>query len=122
MSINLEALLAPYGIDYDDALDRFGGNAALYKRLALKYPADTHYAGLTAALEAGDYEEAYAQAHSLKGVAGNLSLAALYHAAARVSDALREGEVELACAQMPEVAAAHERALRGLEELGASAG
>lgn len=122
MSTDLEALLAPYGIDYDDALDRFGGNVALFKRLALKYPADTHYTSLVAALAADDFEEAYAQAHSLKGVAGNLSLTALYHAAAHVSDALREGEVELARAHMPEVSEAHKQALRGLKALAASEG
>lgn len=114
MSADLETLLAPYGIDYDDALDRFGGNTGLFKRLALKYLADSHYAGLVAALETGDYEEAYAQAHSLKGVSGNLSLADLYRTSARVSDALREGEVELAKAHMPDVTEAHLRAVEGL--------
>ena len=117
MTADLESLLEPYGIDYDDALDRFAGNAALFRRLALKYLDDTHYAGLEAALDAGDYEEAYAQAHTLKGVAGNLSLADLYRAAARVSDALRNGEVELAKSHLPEVARAHERALEGLRVL-----
>ena len=38
------------GIDYDGAMERFGGNAALYERLALKFLDDTHFAALEQAL------------------------------------------------------------------------
>ena len=117
MAEDLARALLPYGIDYDDALYRFGGNAALYRKLALKYLADEHYIALTAALETGDYDEAYAQAHSLKGVAGNLSLRELYLAAGTVSDALRLGETTRAESHMPAVDQAHKRTLEGLELL-----
>ena len=40
--------LAPYGIDYVDAMDRFGDNAELYERLAMKYLNDTHLVSLQA--------------------------------------------------------------------------
>lgn len=117
MSADLTTALAPYGIDYDDALDRFGGNAALYRKLALKYLDNAHYAALIAAMEAGDFDEAYSQAHSLKGVAGNLSLRDLYLAAGTVSDALRNGETTRAEAHLPAVEQAHKRALKGLDLL-----
>ena len=49
------------GIDYDGAMERFGGNAELYERLALKFLDDTHFAALyeaaskvNAALREGD--------------------------------------------------------------------
>lgn len=117
MTATLAEELAPYGIDYVDAMDRFEGNAALYERLALKYLADTHFAGLVAALEVRDFDEAYNQAHSLKGVAGNLSLRPLYEAATLESDALHAGEYEAAEKYLPQVEAAHENAIKGLEAL-----
>ena len=40
------------GINYDEAMERFGGNAALYERLALKFLDDAHFAALEQALAA----------------------------------------------------------------------
>lgn len=112
--IDLAAKLEPYGIDYDDALDRFGGNAALYKRLAQKYLQDTHFASFVAALESGDYDEAYRQAHSLKGVAGNLSLARIYDIASMICECLRNGEPEAAAKYTSDLESAHHSAIKGL--------
>ncbi|MCI8469169.1 MAG: Hpt domain-containing protein [Eggerthellaceae bacterium] len=109
--------LAPYGIDYVDAMERFEGNAALYERLALKYLNDDHFAGLVAALDVKDFDDAYSQAHSLKGVAGNLSLRNLYEVATLESDALHQGEYEAAEKYLPQVEAAHKKAIEGLEAL-----
>lgn len=36
MTAQLADKLRPFGIDYVDAMDRFGDNAELYERLALK--------------------------------------------------------------------------------------
>ena len=44
------------GIDYDGAIERFGGNAALYERLALKFLDDAHFAALEQALADGDVD------------------------------------------------------------------
>ena len=62
MTATLADQLAPYGIDYVDAMDRFGDNADLYERLALKYLDDEHLVALKAAMEAADYSEGYSQA------------------------------------------------------------
>lgn len=107
--------LAPYGIDYVDAMDRFGDNAELYERLALKYLNDSHLVGLQAAIEAGNFSDGYSEAHALKGVAGNLSFKDLFHCAALVSDALYAGESEAAIEHLPEVEAAHKLVIQGLE-------
>ena len=104
------------GIDYVDAMDRFGDNAELYERLALKYLDDGHLVALQAAMEAKDYSEGYSQAHALKGVAGNLSFKDLYECAALVSDALYAGEYEAAAKHLPEVERAHALVIEGLED------
>ncbi len=110
-------MLARHGIDYADALDRFGGNGALYERLARKYAEDPHFDRLVRALGEGDAAAAYHEAHSLKGVAGNLSFADLHQAAARASELLRTGNVPAARDALPAVRHAHENALAALRQL-----
>lgn len=116
MTAQIADKLRPFGIDYVDAMDRFGDNAELYERLALKYLDDGHLVALQAAMEAKDYSEGYSQAHTLKGVAGNLSFKDLYECAALVSDALYAGEYEAAAKHLPEVERAHKLVIEGLED------
>ena len=105
------------GIDYDGAMERFGGNAELYERLALKFLDDTHFAALEQALAGGDVDTAVREAHTLKGVAGNLSFAALYEAASKVNAALREGDLAGATALMDPVRSAHAAVVSALSSL-----
>ena len=49
MTAQIADKLRPFGIDYVDAMDRFGDNAELYERLALKYLDDGHLVALQAA-------------------------------------------------------------------------
>ena len=117
MTENIADKLAPYGIDWADAEDRFDGNVDLYKRMALKYENDSHLVALEAAMDVKDYDEAHKQAHALKGVAGNLSFAKLFEIAAVISDALKEGEPQAAAERMGALAEAHVKVLEGLEVL-----
>ncbi len=112
---DLSAELSKYGIDYEDALDRVGGSADFYEKLAMKYLDDSHYVDLVAAMEVKDFDAGYQAAHALKGVSGNLSFADLYKASAAVSEALYQGEYQAAEKLMPEVKATHEKVLEGLE-------
>lgn len=114
MSADLAAELAQYGIDYADAMDRMGGNEDLYKKLALKYLDDSNYVDLVAAMEMANYDDAYKAAHSLKGVAGNLSFNKLYELAGTASGALHQGEYEAVTPLMPSIKEAHEKVIDGL--------
>ena len=116
MTAQLADKLRPFGIDYVDAMDRFGDNAELYERLALKYLDDGHLVALQAAMEAKDYSEGYSQAHALKGVAGNLSFKDLYECASLVSDALYAGEYEASAKQLLEVVRSQGCVVEGLED------
>lgn len=111
------ARLQDFGIDYAEALDRFGGNEGLFVRLATKYLDDPHFDALEAAMTAGDAAAAEREAHSLKGVAGNLSFAKLYDLATRITDALRSGDFEGARNLMPELRVAHARVTEALGNL-----
>lgn len=112
-----EELLAANGIDYNEAIERFGGNEELHKRIAVKFGDDPHFAALSAALDRDDLEEAHHHAHALKGVAGNLSLGNLYRAACRVNEALSRGDLDEARSLMPTVGEAHAAALVGVRQL-----
>lgn len=112
---DLATKLSEYGIDYADAIDRFDGSSDFYKKLALKYLGNPSYADLVAAMEVEDFDAAFKAAHTLKGVAGNLSFTDLYKAAAAITEALRQGEHHAAEELMGEFTRAHEQVMRGLE-------
>jgi HPt (histidine-containing phosphotransfer) domain-containing protein len=65
-------------LDYADGIKRVMNNAKLYVKLLTKFMNDTKLDDLETALAAGDMEKAQAAAHTIKGVAANLSLAELF--------------------------------------------
>ena len=68
MTNDQTAMLARYGIDYAEAMERFCGNESLFARIAVKYLDDPHVDALEAAMASGDAAAAEREAHSLKGV------------------------------------------------------
>ena len=123
MTNDQTAMLARYGIDYAEAMERFCGNESLFARIAVKYLDDPHVDALEAAMASGDAAAAEREAHSHKGVAGNLSFVRLYDLAARVTDALRANDIDSARALMPDLRESHvavPEALTNLEEWGLS--
>lgn len=121
MTNDQTAMLARYGIDYAEAMERFCGNESLFARIAVKYLDDPHVDALEAAMASGDAAAAEREAHSLKGVAGNLSFVRLYDLAARVTDALRANDIDSARTLMPDLRESHVavlEALKNLEEWG----
>ena len=65
-------------IDPDEGMGRVLGNKALYTKLLVKFKEGTNLDGLMSALDAVDYENAQAAAHTIKGIAANLSLKELH--------------------------------------------
>ncbi len=65
-------------IDFDEGVGRVMNNAKLYVKLLAKFKSDTNMEGLRAALAAGDMETAQTYAHTVKGIAANLSLMELF--------------------------------------------
>lgn len=116
MATTAPETLAPPVIDYADGVERFGGDAALFERFALRYLDDAHYDALMVALKRGDLDEAYREAHALKGVAGTLSLPALYRAAAAEAEALRARNPTKANAVLPALTHAHRETVQALSE------
>lgn len=77
-------------VNYEAGLQRFGNNQALFEKLLLSFLSDPTYKELDVALKALDYKAAFGAAHTLKGVAGNLSLQPLFEACNLLVEELRE--------------------------------
>lgn len=81
------------GADYDGVVKRLM-NDSLVERFAGKFLQDDSFPRLEAALSAGDGEEAFVAAHTLKGVCQNLGFDNLFGPASEITEALR-GEADL---------------------------
>lgn len=101
--------LRELGIDVDSALERLGGNAALFERLLQAFLVDPNYGELLKALEERDVEKAFAAVHTLKGVCISLSLSRLYEPVSEMTEYLRAGDLASAQAQLPAVSQVYEQ-------------
>ena len=117
MDNSLKEQLASAGIDVDEALARFMNNEALLLKYLKRFATDGNRAALQAALQAGDAPAAYAAAHTLKGVTGNLSMRRLYAATCEVVEPLRAGDVAGAAANMAALDAAYRAVIDALARL-----
>lgn len=84
------------GIDVASALDRLAGDENLLHELLVDFSRDFRDTPeeILKALQAEDYQTARRLAHSIKGVAGNLSAVDIYDAASELEQAIRNTEAE----------------------------
>ena len=81
-----------YGGDYSATMGRFMDNEVMYLRFLDMLFQDESLRQLGDALEAGKLEEAFAAAHTLKGVTANMGLTPLYKAVCSIVEPLRNRE------------------------------
>ncbi|MDD3194045.1 MAG: Hpt domain-containing protein [Oscillospiraceae bacterium] len=86
--------LSKAGINVNEGLKRFSGNAQLYERFLDKFPLDPNYAAMGESVKAKDARAAFAAAHALKGVAGNLSMTRLYTDLVPLVEVFRKGSLD----------------------------
>ncbi|MBQ3866145.1 MAG: Hpt domain-containing protein [Clostridia bacterium] len=77
------------GANTDEGLARCLNNEAFYLRMVGMALQDKNFDELKGAVEGADSAAAFACAHALKGVLGNLSLTPLFDPAARLTEVLR---------------------------------
>lgn len=82
-----------YGADYNSTMARFMGKEAMYLKFLDMLFKDDNLEKLGTALEQQDYEAAFAAAHTLKGVVGNMGLTPLFNAVCAIGESLRKREV-----------------------------
>ena len=105
------------GVDVDDCLNRFLNKDELFFRFMKKYLEDNNVEKLGEALECGDVSEAFKVAHALKGVAGNLSFAAILDPLVPFVEVLRAGSMEGADNVYAQIKEAHQRIVAQIKTL-----
>ncbi len=88
--------LISLGIDLDGALQRFLGKKAIFEKMLKKLPQAVADCPVAEYFEKKDYETAFANAHTLKGLAGNLSVTPMFEAYSDICDKLRAKDGEAA--------------------------
>lgn len=76
--------------NYEEALRRLM-NDSLIQRFLNKFLEDKSFDNLCAAIDAKDYEQAFHEAHTLKGVSQNMSFTGLSDAVSSLTEELRGG-------------------------------
>lgn len=104
-------------LDYETGLNRFMGKEVLFKKFLLKFLDDQSYVRLKENIEKKDCDEAFREAHTLKGVAANLALNELSEAASEITELLRAKNLDGAAEKMPVLDDAHVRVQGMLEQL-----
>lgn len=96
----LKILFEDYGGDYTGTMSRFLGNENLYYKILPKLFQDDNLQKLGEALNAGNLDDAFMAAHTLKGVSANLGLIPLYDAVCAIVEPLRRQEQGAAYTEM----------------------
>ena len=117
MNMDWRMCLEEAGVDVAQALERMMGSEALLMRLLKKFLDDANYAKLQDAVARSDAEAALAASHTLKGVCGNLSMAALFDLLTRQVAAFRAGDWEGAVALLAEITPAYARVTGAIREV-----
>lgn len=68
---------------------RFMNNEKLWEKFAVKFLEDQTFQGLLGAMESREKTRAFEEAHTLKGVVGNLGFQQLFAACSEIVEALR---------------------------------
>lgn len=105
------------GADFEDVKRRLASDERIEK-FFLMFTRDPSYNELVSAMESGDAATAFRMAHTLKGVAGNLSLTDLGSASSELCESLREGSIQPEAAELyARVKESYERAMSAAEVL-----
>lgn len=95
--MNRQALMDA-GIDYDEGVDRFAGNVAIYEKYLQKFFEGTQMDELEQQLLGSEGAAAFRTAHGIKGTAGNLSISRYYQTICALVELLRPDDKDYAAA------------------------
>lgn len=113
--MDIKELYEKIGGNYESALSRLI-KESFVEKFALMYLKDTSFLDLSKAVSEGNIVKSFRAAHTLKGVAANLSFNELSEAASELTEQLRS-QTELANPHLyKKVKTAHNKTLQVLEE------
>ena len=110
--------LARIGINYDEGLKRFSGNAEIYQKFLLQFIDDHLFEELDQAMKDQDFGTAFTAAHTMKGITGNLSMNELYDKLVLFVEMLRGGsDIQEAVEYYPQVSQSYKKMISGLQNI-----
>lgn len=89
--MTLKECYTALGGDYDEVMGRLRSER-LVQKFVLKFLNDGSYQLLRDSLAAGEREEAFRAAHTIKGVCANLAFSTLLESSEALTEALRDGK------------------------------
>lgn len=107
--------LSKAGIDANQGIRRLNNDSSLYETMLNRFLADNHFNELQSAVDGLDVEGAFAAAHSLKGVSGNLSFVKLHSSLLPLVEELRGGSLEHAQEYMKPVIEAYNEVVAAIK-------
>ena len=102
--------------DYEGVLNRLRSEKMVQK-FVLKFLNDKSHELLVTSMEAGNYEEAFRAAHTIKGVCQNLSFTKLYESSHILTENLRAGYGADTDELVQRVEADYHQTMAAIEEL-----
>lgn len=115
--MNLEQFYNRRDENYQVILGRFMGNEKLLGKFVRNFPDDPTYGLLCDAMKAGNWEQAEMSAHTLKGVAANLSFPKLFESSANLVNTIRCKDLDKADGLFQEVKRTYEEVLQDISGL-----
>jgi len=82
------------GVNIKDGLKRLMNNQAIYEKLLKKLPESINQQEVLPFIDSNDIDTAIVNAHTIKGVTGNLGVTPLYTAYTEILALLRGGKIE----------------------------
>lgn len=112
-----KTILLQAGIYYVEGVERFSGYAAMYEKYLKLFPTDPTFAALKQAMADENYDLAFRNAHTLKGLAGNISLHTLAALDSELVEALRaEKDIPQAKRLLPQVEQAYHTTVQAIRD------
>ena len=119
--MTLQECYAAMGGDYAGVTSRLP-TERMVQKFVLKFLNDGSYDLLVRSMEAGNYEEAFRAAHTIKGVCQNLDFTRLYQSSSQLSEALRNGVTPEAPSLLEQVKADYAQTVAAIRAFQESAG
>lgn len=119
MTDERKAILEAGGFNVDEAMKRFMNNEQLWIRFLKKFKGDESYANLVKAMAEKDSKNAFAAAHTLKGITGNLAMTRFNVLISEQTEHLRKEAdgMEEAAAMMPQITELYNESIRIINEV-----
>lgn len=92
--MNLKQACESLKVDYNNMMEKFAGMEAIYIKFLNKFLEDNTYNELENSWAIIDYEGIEKNAHTLKGVSGNLGLDTLFNVSNEIVQRVRRQEYE----------------------------